>query len=76
LTDSGSLTGFSLFGRCRKDSSMDIEKTMSEVRQFLKEDSGEGTKQLLAQVEQEFKTMQDSLKRINSENKTKREKLN
>lgn len=60
----------------RKESSMDIEKNVSEVRQALKEDTGEGTKNLLAQIESEFVMIQDSLKRVNSENKTKREKLN
>lgn len=64
------------YGRCQEGSSMDIGKNVSEVRQALKEDTGEGTKTLLAQIETEFATMQDSLKRINSENKTKREALN
>jgi len=55
---------------------MDIERILSEIRQALKEDTGEGTKNLLAQIQSEVLTMQDSLKHLNSENKTKREKLN
>jgi hypothetical protein len=55
---------------------MDIEKNVLEIQQALKEDAGEGTKQLLAQVKSEVLTMQDAIKRLNAENKTKREKLN
>ncbi|MBC8181492.1 hypothetical protein H8E88_10255 [candidate division KSB1 bacterium] len=55
---------------------MDIEKNLSEIRQALKEDTGEGTKNLLSQIGSEVLTMQDALKRLNSENKTKRESFN
>ena len=55
---------------------MDIAKSISEIGKALKEDSGEGTKNLLAQIESEFTTMQDTLARVNNESKKRREKIN